>query len=417
MPATEYKPGVVAFRHAASPDGNQAVELLHQIAGRSSACSARPVNKPLALYGAGDFGKLAMEYCRRLDIQVSFVVDANPHRYRTDRFWQGVSILGLDEIADGQIKNTLLAICVGKSPYTEVVAPLYARGWRDVVPFYSISAAYLDRHPLGNGWFTGDFTQADISGIESVLLNYDDNMSRAHHLQFLAWHKLHEEWFFDDAPVLTDNRYFIPEIVSRLHADEVFVDMGAHHGNIAAEFIRTVDRQFKQLWALEPDQTNLSALRENMDKFPPALREKIHVLPYAVGRENSSRAFYAGLDFASQLCSYGGARVEVRSLDTLGICPTCMKVHLEGAEMDALLGAVNCIRKSHPLIALTVYHNRLGMWECQKTLMDEFAEEGYKFLFRLHSWHGTGAVLYLVHDSHGQEHDTGSPPPDCGVRK
>ena len=159
-------------------------------------------------------------YCDSLGIPVRFVVDANPHAYRQDRFWEGVDILGLDDVGKEKIEKTLLAICVGKSPYTQVVAPLQKNGWVDIVPFYSISAAYLDRHPLGNGWFTGDLSQSDIAGIKSVLLGYADNISRAHHLQFLAWHRLHEEWFFDNAPVFTENRYFIPEVLSRLHDTE-----------------------------------------------------------------------------------------------------------------------------------------------------------------------------------------------------
>lgn len=387
---------VIARKIPSSPDGKSAVALLRDIASQPVNCSARPVDKPLAIYGAGALGKLAKAYFDRLSIPVSFVVDAQAEQYRADTFWCGVRVLSLDEVAAEDKDAVMLAICVGKVPFTEVTTPLLRAGWSDVVPFYTITAAYLDRHPLGNGWFAGELSRTDIEGIESVLLRYDDNQSRAHHLQFLAWHRLHEEWFFDDAPVTIDDRYFIPEIVPTLRRDEVFVDLGAHHGNVSEKFLNLVDQEFKELWCIEPDSENLARLLELLDGYPPTTREHIHVLPKAVGRNNEVRPFFDGLDFASQICAFGDSNVEVMTLDSLGIQPSFIKAHLEGAEMDAVLGGLQTIRTYRPIVTLSVYHNRLGLWACPKALMDAFEDYGYRFKFRLHSWHGTGAVLYLL---------------------
>ena len=74
--------------------------------------------------------------------------------------------------------------------------------------------------------------------------------------------------------------------------------------------------------------------------------------------------------------------------------PTYMKFHLEGWELPALKGANRTIREHRPIIAVTSYHNEQGIYELPSWLMENLAS--YKFIFRLHSWCGTGAVTYCI---------------------
>jgi hypothetical protein len=43
---------------------------------------------------------------------------------------------------------------------------------------------------------------------------------------------------------------------------------------------------------------------------------------------------------------------------------------------------------------VTVYHNADGIWKTPAWLMETLP--GYRFLFRAHSWCGTGAVIYAL---------------------
>ena len=387
---------VASRRLTTSPDAHAAKSLLHEIAARPVTARARPVDKPLALYGAGALGKLAKQYFDRLGIPVAFVIDADAATRRSDPFWRSVALHAPEEVSPRDKAAHLLAICVGKVPYTRVVTPLAESGWSDMVPFYTITASYADRHPLGNGWFVGELTQDEVDGIGAVLRAYDDDASRAHHLQFLAWHRLHEEWVFDDAPVNTENRYFIDEVADTLGTEESLLDLGAHHGSVCRTFLERVGHRFREIWAVEPDDENRARLQMWMDALPADERLRMHVLACAVGRASTTQVFFDGLDFASQFCDFGNVQVAVRRIDDLGLRPSFIKAHIEGAELDAILGGVGTIRAWRPLVTLAVYHNRLGLWECPKALMDAFRDCGYRYKFRLHSWHGTGAVLYLL---------------------
>jgi FkbM family methyltransferase len=275
----------------------------------------------------------------------------------------------------------------------ELRETLAAQGWHDLVPFYDITEAYRDRHPLGNGWFTGELRPDDVAAIEQVLARWDDDVSRAHHLQFIAWHSLREDWCFEGAPVTTQDRYFIPEVRSALHQREGFLDVGAHHGEVSRAFAGVVDGRFQSIDAVEADPASLAVLGREV-AAAARVRDRVRVCPCVVSEGQGSAPFFEGLGYASQLSSLGPNKMEVTTLDRLDLRPTFVKLHLEGHELAALKGGLQMLRRHRPLVATTSYHNRLGLHELPRWLMDHL--DGYRFLLRLHSWCGTGAVVYAI---------------------
>jgi len=381
-------------QHSAPANTAMAHALLHQLAKIPISNTPRKVDKPLVLYGAGNLGKMARAYFEQLDMPIQLLVDASAGLYRNDPFWQGITILHPHEVSPSQRENMLLAVCIATSPFSEISASLAKQGWRDIVPFYDITEAYQDQHPLSNGWFSGVLSAQDVDHIEGVLSRWSDDISRSHHLQFIAWHSLREDWHFKDAPVTTGDRYFIHSVLSALHDHEVFVDVGAHHGEVSTTFLQVVNNRFKALWAIEPDQHNLSELRLKIKMQQHGDDAKIHILSHAVGELEGNKTFMAGLGYASQFCVFGQSKAEVKSIDQLDLTPSFIKLHLEGWELNALKGSIKTILQHRPLIAATSYHNRLGLWEFPKWLMDHLSD--YDFLLRLHSWCGTGAVIYCI---------------------
>lgn len=385
---------ITAVKYGRSPSRKVARQLLREIAKRPISFAPRQVDKPLILYGAGNLGRMARDYFARLRIPVLFAVDANPQAHRRDPFWSGVDILGIDDVPAAQGRSALWAVCVVTAPFSQVSGPLKKAGWCDVVPFYDIAEAYRDRHPLSNGWHSGALTEQDLCGIESVLYRWEDDLSRAHHLQFVAWRSLREEWFFDDAPVMTQNRYFIPEVLSILHDHEVFVDIGAHHGEVIERFTQEVRNSFGAVYAVEPDAANLSCLYERLKGSAFSPRERFHVSECALGPDSVSRRFFHGLDYVSQFSDLGQAQVEVRRLDDLRVPATFVKIHVEGWEQGVFSGAMETIVNNRPVLAVTSYHTSEGLWRLPAQMMT--CLDRYAYYFRLHSWHGTGGVIYAL---------------------
>jgi FkbM family methyltransferase len=385
----------IAIDYNDAPNPDTACCFLHEIERKEINHRPRKVDKPLVLYGAGNLGRMAADYFRRIGIHFQFVVDANPTTHGEDVFWEGIPILGSGEISNKDKSSTLLAVCISTVPLVPVIQSLLKEGWVDVVPFYDIAEAYRDRHPLSNGWFSGTLQKEDILPIEWVLGHWSDDISRAHHLQFLAWRRLREEWNFTGAPVTLDDRYFIPQVKNILHNQETFLDLGAHHGEVSIRFSRLRNKTFNHIYAVEPDDQNLKLLRINFaDYFGADENNKIHILNYVIGENECICKIYDGLDYASQICEFGTTIVNVQTFDTMKILPTFIKLHLEGGELAALKGGIQTIRKARPIIVATTYHNRLGLWEFHQWIMNTLTD--YKFYVRLHGWCGAGLVVYAI---------------------
>lgn len=388
----EYK--ITSVKYGKAPDRKTARQLLRVMAKKPVSFTARKVDKQLILYGASNFGKLAKKYLERLGIPFLCAVDKNPELHRRDPLWAGVDILGVQDIPLYTRESALLAICVALEPFSQVSEPLREQGWRDVVPFYDISEAYRDLHPLSNGWHSGTLSEGDIYGIESVLSRWEDDISRAHHLQFIAWRSLREEWFFDNAPVTTYDRYFIPQVLRALHDSEVFVDIGAHHGEVITRFMDAMKNRFKEIFAIEPDRENLAILRSGIEEYMSAKMGKIHLLECALGSTANRMRFCFGLGYASQFSELGQTDVSTKMLDDLSISATFIKIHIEGWERCVISGGLETIITNRPILAVTAYHNRDGLWTLPAQIMT--CLDNYIYWFRLHSWLGTGAIIYAI---------------------
>lgn len=377
-----------------SPNAKESQQLLQLIASEECKFFPRQVDKPLILYGAGNLGQMAKEYCDLLKISIEFVVDSQAKNVDKQCFWQDVKVVHPQTVSSTLKNNALLAICVVTSPYNELETLLRKDGWNDIVPFYDIAEFYRDRHPLSNGWFAPPFTEKDIEKTNQVLNQWEDNISRSHHLQFLAWHRLRSEWTFRDAPVTTHDRFFIPEILSVINNQENFLDVGAHTGSVTKRFYRIVKGKFQHIWAIEPDKINLSGLNVTISQFPKNHRDKIYIFNTVVGSKSSECNFYQGLGYASQCSPLGEIVLHKQTIDELNLSPTFLKLHLEGWELDALKGAKETINKYRPIIVATSYHNYQGIWELPEWLMNNLTN--YIFYLRVHSWCGTGAVIYCI---------------------
>ena len=376
------------------PGPRRATQLLNEIAKANCIYGPVPPDAPLALYGAGNLGALARDFLKFVGQPLVLAIDRDAARIASRPDWARLQLLHPDDVSDNDKRRLRLAVCVATTPYVPLERALLDHGFCDIVPFYDIAESFRHIHPLSNGWFAAPFSDADRDSTAHVLSLWSDDISRAHHLQFLAWRRLREEWVFDTAPPLpNDNRFFIPEIADVLRGDEILLDAGAYHGTVTQAFVAQTKGAFRRIVAIEPDLLNRTGFEQTW-RNDLADDRRIAVLDCALSESEGEALFRDGLGYASQLSQTGKMRVQTRPLDALGISPTFIKLHLEGGELAALKGAQQTLTSNRPLLAVTVYHNADGIWKTALWLMQILAE--YRFLFRVHSWCGTGAVIYAV---------------------
>lgn len=378
----------------APPESGAARELLRVANARAPA--GRPVQpgaRPLWIYGAGSLGKVMHAHFEKLGQPVAGIVDSGAAICVDDPDWAGIRVVPPDGIPEAERAGALLAVAVVDHPYVPLETELHRLGWGQCVPVYDVSQSFLDRHPLANGWFGAALTEAELAAADEMLDGFADAASRAHYLRFAAWRLARQEWDFEGAPVEPESRDFIPEILEVLKPDERFLDAGACHGASTARLLREAG-SVSTVWAIEPDALNRAVLQSFVNGLDLNLQARIQVLDAVLGARTEAVRFHEGLGYASQVAPTGKVLRASAPLDALGLDPTFVKLHLEGAELAALNGARETLRRRRPIVVVTVDHTAAGLFETPQWLMRHLPD--YRIIMRTHAWCGTGAVLYAI---------------------
>jgi len=385
---------ITSVKYDKLPDVEMSIELLdiiHKKVKPSLLEVSCKVDKSIIIYGAGNLGKMAKEYLNKLNIKPLFVIDRNFESYNNDSFWKNHEILEPCEIPYAARMLNKVLVCVVTSPFCEIKNWLNILGFNDVVPFYDITLSYQDNHPLNNGWITENLEDIDIANIKCVLDKLENDISRAHYLQFIAWHACREEWIFEDAPIIHKEKYFIPEIISVIHENETFVNVGAYDGEFTSKFMKNVNNKFNAIYAFEPDKENINKFLNNIGKYMDEFN--IHLIPKALGKIKEKKKFYSEIDCLSQFSKLGQEEISVHKLNDFNVQPTIIKIHVEGLESDIIDGGIETIQQERPILMITIYHNKKEAMEIPLKLMKL---QDYIYYFRLHLWCGTCGIIYAI---------------------
>jgi FkbM family methyltransferase len=194
--------------------------------------------------------------------------------------------------------------------------------------------------------------------------------------------------------VFLGDKYFIGPVLEIISNEEYFLDIGAYDGRAFLQFLKVTGEKFNSALLIEPDNKNFLSLQQRIEKLPQEIMQKITLLKGALSSASGTLPFAQGFDLASKLWDIKQNEVDVFKLDDLEFPVSFLKMHIEGGEYEALKGGLTQIKAHRPILAITVYHNRDGLWKTPILLQEALSE--YVFYLRLHSWCGTGAVIYGI---------------------
>ncbi|MFZ0068230.1 MAG: hypothetical protein WAK90_18860, partial [Pseudolabrys sp.] len=145
------------------PGLREAPTLLDELA--TAACSYAPVpaDRPLALYGAGNLGRLARNFLKTVGQDFVLAIDQNANELTSHPDWSNVRLLQPNEATKDDKARVRLAVSVVTSAYVPIERMLRERGFTDVVPFYDLAESFRHLHPLSNGWFAPPLTADDLT--------------------------------------------------------------------------------------------------------------------------------------------------------------------------------------------------------------------------------------------------------------
>lgn len=193
-----------------------------------------------------------------------------------------------------------------------------------------------------------------------------------------------------DRPEYSRKDQYFPRGIISVDEKEVFVDCGAYNGDTIDALIKNLGEKgkCKAIIAFEPDGINASIIRKK--------NKNITVVEAATWNENTELAFDEGNGSSSKLDDSGNKRVKAVRIDDVPECvgATFIKMDIEGAEYNALIGAKNTIIRNKPKLAICIYHSDEDIFRLFE-LIDSW-NLGYNYYVRHHAQKTSETVLYCV---------------------
>lgn len=134
-----------------------------------------------------------------------------------------------------------------------------------------------------------------------------------------------------------------------------YIDCGAYTGDTINGFINWNGGRYTKIFAFEPDSQNFSVLEKFVKQNG---YENISLFNCGAWNEKTILTFQENGDAASKLSEDGNISLAVDFIDNVvdDTPINLIKMDIEGAELNALKGAVKTLKRWRPILTICVYH-------------------------------------------------------------
>ena len=311
--------------------------------------------EPLYLYGTGDGADKILDEMLRRDIRPAGIFVSEDF-YRGQVF-RGFSVTTLSRL---EAEGASFAVVIAFGSHL----PELIRRVKDIASRHRM---FIPDVPVaGDQLFDASFYQAHQKELQQVRGLWADDLSRDV-FDSVLWYKLSgsPKHLFD---CVSPKEEALAMLYPKAPAEpQSYVDLGAYRGDTVQEFLSLMtsfpDSQVSPdahyVTALEPDPKTFRKLKEAFGSRPHtrllngAAGESSGEEPMIIGRGRGSRVGSSQIPDSSKI-----PMTPVYALDDLDwpLPPSYIKVDVEGAEKETLLGARRLIQNCHPRLNLALYH-------------------------------------------------------------
>ena len=308
----------------------------------------------------------------------------------------------LPEFKECGIEEDLYREIKRRFPHAQII--MYGAGenarrsqmfWKDVKEFIGYCDRDLDKQ------FSGMYGYPVISTEKLTEINMDKDLvvvistSKYENeaKQTLLGKGIKEERLFYLQKYLINysNDIYFDEDIIKFEKDEIFIDAGSMNLSTSIEMKKRCNC-LKKSYAFEPDS-------KNYNKCVEIKQEKnldyVELLPVGLWNEKATLKFSETGGTGSSISETGNTMVKVDTLDdSISGRVSFIKMDIEGAELEALQGAENIIRKYKPKLAISIYHNPQDLTDIPLYIKN--LNEEYKLYIRHYSTGEFDTVLYAV---------------------
>ena len=174
--------------------------------------------------------------------------------------------------------------------------------------------------------------------------------------------------------------------------NEVFLDVGSYDGSTSVLFSEWNASKNAKIYAFEPDKDNIAKCNDNLQKCKCWTK----LIKARCWSKTTQLKFKSDGSCASKMDENGNIVVDVVDLDNVvkDERVTFIKMDIEGAEQEALMGAEKLISTYHPRMAISVYHRNDDIYEIPKMILE--MDNSYTFYLRHYTFCDADTVLYAI---------------------
>lgn len=193
--------------------------------------------------------------------------------------------------------------------------------------------------------------------------------------------------FLKDYKLNLENQYF--EEFMDISNCYNFVDCGAFDGQTSMDFIEK-NSDYSNSYVFEPSKSSYFKCIANLSEY-----KNISLFNCGVYDKNIDLIFDSQKGSASKIDSSGVDKIKcVKIDDVIKQKVDFIKMDVEGAEFEALLGAKETIQLYKPKLAICVYHNQEHFWKIPELILSY--NQDYKIYIRHYTRGLLETVMYFI---------------------
>lgn len=333
----------------------------------------------IVLWGAGEYGRVIGNYLSKKGCAPAYYCDSNVDKVGSN--WNGLEVRATSDI------DKDAAVVVTCNAFRDISTSLFERGFSEKQVFF-FDVKWLTQ-PEGKREYIID----NIKKFDIVYTMLSDEKSKKVLLNLLNYRITYKKEYLAE---IVDARQYFDDGLLNLKEKVVFVDAGSYIGDTLEVFIDFTNRKYEKVICLEPMEKNVSILKKYIKK---ADVKNVDVFKLGVADKQKTLYFDGTNGMAARESSEGDIVVECDSIDHIFEKVDCdhidfIKMDIEGAEYEALLGAKEVIKKFHPILAICVYHKPEDYFEIPQLIKNLY--DGYKLYFRHYELSDEETVCYAI---------------------
>jgi len=331
------------------------------------------------ILGINDLTDELLVYFEKNQLDIEGIIDD----FTRDKIYKGYQIVKMLDIPN---KNSFIISCVVDGKVVQICDKLVNSGFKNFITYFHLrlfDPTLKQIHHCENNIYDIQNNMQKYYWLYSILQDYKSKETLENIIDFRYNFNIDSlrNFKYD-----LSHQYF--EDFVKLDSYEVFVDCGGWLGDTTLKFIEKCPF-YERVYFFEPIKEYFEKARKNLSFY-----DNIFFFNKGTYSMDQNLKFTKN-NSSSCISNFGEETVEVVKLDNvINHKISYIKMDVEGAEYNSLIGAERLIETYKPKLAICVYHNQEDFWRVPELILHYNPD--YKVFLRHYTQGLLETVMYFV---------------------